>query len=615
MKFNNIGAAHGAQRSKRSELPLTPLRSVRGSDSSARPPISWRPFPLALTTAVLLWLCYFPVACGWLIWVALVPLLALLRSSARPRWIYTNAWLGSLAFYLAAMQWMRVADPRMYATWIGLAIYCSFFFLLTVYLIRFLDRGTSLPLVLTVPIAWTAVEYLRATLFGGFSWYMLGYSQHRFLPLIQIADLTGTYGVSFLVAAVNALLFEILWRARGVSPLLGCEQGADAPRSPKSSRIGLLVQVLAVLAALIGTTIYGFWRLGQDRLTPGPRIALLQGNLDQRLRNAAAVSEEAVVSMGRHFHDLAHLAAAYRPDLIVWPETSWPYEWLEEDDGPSPHCRAMAEDMAALWHTNLLVGMNAVTVSGGQQRRYNSAVLIDRRGKAAGRYDKIHRVPFGEFVPFREWLPWMDFFAPYDFDYSVWPGEQFTRFPLVDSATGRRFTFGALICYEDTDADVARPYGGSDGAAPADFLLNISNDGWFDGTSEHDEHLAICRFRAVECRRSVARSVNMGISAIIDSNGRVLQPQERPRPDTRVNPDFHVWYVPMQRDAATELPVSQWHEYKKVAGVLLAKVPIDDRVSIYSRWGDWMPWSCWLLIAGAFILPWVRRGWTKSAIP
>jgi len=269
----------------------------------------------------------------------------------------------------------------------------------------------------------------------------------------------------------------------------------------------------------------------------------------------------------------------------------------------------MAEDMVAQWPTNLLVGMNAVTRVAGQLRRYNSAVLIDRRGKAAGRYDKIHRVPFGEYVPFRDWLPWMNYFAPYDFDYSVWPGEHFTRLPLVDPTTGQRFTFGVLICYEDTDADVARPYGGGEGAAPADFLLNISNDGWFDGTSEHDEHLAICRFRAVECRRSVARSVNMGISAIIDSNGRILQPHELPHPHPHVDPDFHLWTVPMQRRAPAELPVSQWHEYKKVAGVLLATVPLDDRKSFYARCGDWLPETCGLILAAIFVFPWIRRPW------
>ncbi len=234
-------------------------------------------------------------------------------------------------------------------------------------------------------------------------------------------------------------------------------------------------------------------------------------------------------------------------------------------------------------------------------------ILIGRDGRAGGRYDKIHRVPFGEYVPLRDWLPWMNTFAPYDFDYSVWPGQESTRFALSDAALGRRFTFGVLICYEDTDPDIARPYGGGDGQPAADFLLNISNDGWFDGTSEHDEHLAICRFRAIECRRSVARSVNMGISAVIDSNGRVLRPQPLPHPEAKADPNDRVWTVPMQRGGTTELPVSAWRDFKKVPGVLLAVIPLDDRVSLYARWGDWLPWLCWGLIAVGFVFAMLRR--------
>src|SRR5262249_28082869 len=155
---------------------------------------------------------------------------------------------------------------------------------------------------------------------------------------------------------------------------------------------------------------------------------------------------------------------------------------------------------AKRWHTNALVGLNTfVKVEGRKDKSYNSAVLWHKDGKPAGRYDKIHRVPFGEFVPFRDWVPWMDQFAPYDDDYGIEAGDGFVRFPLGD------FSFGVLICYEDTDPDLARPYGREhEGQAPVDFLLNISNDGWFDGSAEHEEHLAICRFRAVETRRAVA---------------------------------------------------------------------------------------------------------------
>jgi apolipoprotein N-acyltransferase len=350
---------------------------------------------------------------------------------------------------------------------------------------------------------------------------------------------------------------------------------------------------------LLAACGYGDWRLRQDTLTPGPRVALIQGNLDQRIRNDSSVVKEAAQTMADHFIDLSDLAARYRPDLIVWPETSCPDGWTEVEPGrPDRASQQLAEDLARRWRTEVLIGVNArVGGAGGPARTYNSAVLIDRHGRPGGRYDKIHRVPFGEYIPVREWLPGLDRFAPYDFDYAVAPGEGHTRFPLADPAGGRPFTFGVVICYEDTIPEMALPYGGGDGQPAADFLLNLSNDGWFNGSSEHDQHLAICRFRAVECRRSVARAVNMGISALIDSNGRVLGPHPLPR--RSAGPDVPVWEVPGERGSARALPVSSWGEYKKVAGVLLATVPIDSRASPYARWGDWLPGACWLvLLAG-----------------
>jgi apolipoprotein N-acyltransferase len=248
-----------------------------------------------------------------------------------------------------------------------------------------------------------------------------------------------------------------------------------------------------------------------------------------------------------------------------------------------------------MWKTPALLGMNAAVAGPDRQiRSYNSAILLDREGRWQGRYDKVHRVPFGEYIPVRSCLPFLSRLAPYDFDYEVEPGEQFTRFVLP---VGRkRYSFGVMICYEDTNPEMARPYAQNE---PVDFLLNISNDGWFDGTSEHDQHLALCRFRAVETRRAVARAVNMGISAVIDSNGRVLAPRLRKREEMVVEKrrvTVPVWEVPQ---SAESLPVSAWGEYKKVAGVLVARLPLDGRGSFYAREGDWFAAGCLVALAAA----------------
>jgi apolipoprotein N-acyltransferase len=570
-----------------SSRPVQPMDRSRRQTSPAevqqRAKLMW----LGVASGALLWACYYPVNCGWLAWVALVPLLCLVRTSARASQIYLAAWAGGLLCYGLALQWLRVADDRMVFTWVGLALYCSLFFPAAVYLMRRLDRRTRLPLVLTFPAVWTALEYFRAHFATGFPWYFLGHTQHDFLPVIQIADLAGAYAVTFLVAAVNALIFEWLYAGHWFRALLPLPEPACPVRG--ASLRGQFIAVFFILGAALG---YGTWRLSQEDFASGPRLALIQGNLPQRIRNDASVEPEAAAAyeVRQHYRELCDAASKQdpRPDLIVWPETSFPDAWtdvaaaLPADRIPLSwsqevhKCGKLARVLVGHWQTQVLLGVNRSFLGADElPRSYNSAVLIDRSGRTAGHYDKIHRVPFGEYVPLRDWLPWMDAFAPYDFNYSISPGESLTRFALDG------YHFGVVICYEDTDPYLARQYVRPDRTGPmVDFLLNISNDGWFDGTSEHEQHLAICRFRAVECRRAIARAVNMGISAVIDGNGRVIA-----------------------------LPGSSWAQSKKIATVLTASIPIDQRTSLYARWGDWLPGSCWLTLAGGLVwsMVWPRR--------
>jgi apolipoprotein N-acyltransferase len=298
--------------------------------------------------------------------------------------------------------------------------------------------------------------------------------------------------------------------------------------------------------------------------------------------------------------------------LIVWPETSFPTGWatagsgVDADQGPQEHRREMSFSkewigiVGASAKTNLLLGLNTKELQqDGKIHRYNSALLVDGKGQPGQRYDKIHRVAFGEYVPFRSWLPFMNVFSPYDHDYSIGQGEGLTRIALG------KYTFGVLVCYEDTDQSMGRNYGVTtvDGP-PVDFMLNLSNDGWFNGSSEHEEHLAISRFRAIEARRALARSVNMGISAVIDSNGRVLAPQKL----KAANPtQSDVWLV--SQDSG--LSADQWHAYKKTDGIVVVDMPIDRRTSLYAVCGDWLPYSCWAVIGVGLL--W-RRGRAKAGM-
>jgi apolipoprotein N-acyltransferase len=535
----------------------------------------------------LLWLSFFPVAWGWLAWVALVPLLTLVRSQARPRAIYLSAWAGGLVFFLPALQWMRVADYRMYFTWVGLAVYCALFFPLAIYLMRFLVRRVGLSFLISVPVVWTAVEFLRSYLGGGFSWYLLAHTQHDFLNIIQIADVTGALGVTFLLALVNAFLCAALsgWRDRS-----------------RWRKLIVSGAVVAVVFALIWS--YGVLRRDQTDLRPGPVVALIQGNLPQYLRNNPTTVE----SIAEHYVALNKVAARSKPDLIVWPESSMPFIWEEEwPGGLTSDTKMLCRDVAHLSRAPVLLGINS-RIRGADEvdRRYNSAALVAANGEALARYDKIHRVPFGEYVPLREWLPFMNWLAPYDFDYSVSAGSGATRFPSLN--------FGVVICYEDTDSAVTLQFAGADGHKPTDFLLNISNDGWFEGTSEHEQHLAICRFRAIECRQPVARAVNMGISALIASDGTVLAPTiagsaEIPSGVGPERTQATIWKVGPE---SQPLPKSEWKKFATVSGVILATMPLESRSSIYARFGDWLPWACWLVLGASGIVAVRRRPATTN---
>ncbi|HEV3145895.1 MAG TPA: apolipoprotein N-acyltransferase, partial [Gemmataceae bacterium] len=455
--------------------PTMPLTMPLSRPSASRPSI-WFGMPFALTSAVLLWACYFPLNAGALAWIALIPLLVLVRAEISTRQALFWSWIGGMLFYWVAMQWIRVADPRMYFSWAGLSTYCAAYFPLIIWALRRIDRTWKLPITLTLPIVWVPLEYLRAHFLGGYAWYFLAHSQHDYLAIIQVTDLAGAYAVSFLIGAVNGLIFEALCRFSGFRKL------ARIPLSAINNR-SLAIPGMVVVLLLAATFFYGRWRLSQDQFPEGPTVALLQSNIDQRIKMRKSQNDEeghaAINEMHYSMRQLIDQAKQENAtiDLMVWPETSWPHEWLEvaSDVPPSkisadwPEERAFNQRMIALMtnysRCNVLLGLNGETLLPDQKfQRFNTALLVRENGQAVDRYDKMHCVPFGEYVPMRKTLPWMRMFAPYDHDYSLTPGERYTRFPL--DARGGQYTFGVIICYEDSDPLLARSYSVPDGNQP-----------------------------------------------------------------------------------------------------------------------------------------------------
>ncbi|HYH63499.1 MAG TPA: hypothetical protein VD866_02265, partial [Urbifossiella sp.] len=327
-----------------------------------------RVFLPAVASGLLLWTAFFPLNLGPVAFVALVPWLTLVRAPVSRRRRYLAAYVGGVAFFLPAVQWMRVAHPAMYASWLGLAlVICPLYWVVGLALLRQLDRVPGVPLAVSFPVVWVALEYARAhapTGFDflpaglqqktGFGWYFLGYAQHDFLPLVQLADLGGVYAVSAVVAAVNGVVADWLMR-RGAKPV--------------AATAGTAV----VFAAAVG---YGLVRLNHPAFEAGPVVAAIQGSVPQFQKNTDGRS------LGQVYAAL-HLRAALadpRPDLVLWPETCFPAEWLAATGPPPPE---FARQVAACrtyfagegWQVPVLLGLSCTEWDAGELWKYNSALL------------------------------------------------------------------------------------------------------------------------------------------------------------------------------------------------------------------------------------------------
>jgi apolipoprotein N-acyltransferase len=553
---------------------------------TATTPVAPGPHPLVsgLTSGVLLWFAFPPADWGWLAWVALVPLFGLIASPRSRLSLYAGAWAGGMAFWLLSIQWVRLTDETAWLAWLAMASALSLWWPGFLALARLAVLRLRIPPMIAAPVLWVGLEFVRAYVLTGFPWYYLAHSQHRALPLIQIADFAGALGLSFLIAVVNAAWVDLLsLHRRDVRP------GRTWLTRPVFVRLSV---VAVLLAATVG---YGAYRLGSARFRPGPRLALVQSNLLQRYKMENKHRD--ILAVYQRLIDRA-VRAAERPDLIVWPETAYPYSFVTLDpalksDAFERQARQLsAESTPQDWlskmeavsnqlHTwtdqlkvPMMVGSLTYDFHGDGLSKFNSAILFQPGAAAIQSYHKLHLVPFGEYVPLIETFPWLTVLTPYHGPDAIIPSLSFGRTPV-------RFTLGpyrlaVAICFEDTVPQVVRrSFDGKAGEGQPDILLNLSNDGWFRDSSEHDMHLAVSIFRAVENRVPLARAVNTGISAFIDGNGRVLAEQP-----------------------------------KLQEGILARIVPLDDRVSLYSSWGDWVGLSCLAatlaLLVLAALQPWLR---------
>lgn len=533
---------------------------------------------MAVPGSLMMFAALPPAALGWLAWIAPVPWLLLIR---RPRftgrWPYLKLWLSGFLFWFLALHWLRLPHPATSIGWVAVACYLGLYVPAFVALGRQAVHRLGLPFVIIAPMIWTGLELARAHLLSGFLMASLAHTQVHFISLIQISDLAGEYAVGFLVMLVASAIADMV--ARKIMPP---EKELDGSKSRgqefafwKECFKHGFAPAVAVIALLVSIG-YGRWRLGESITATGPRVALIQGNslatwkqdakkADRIMREYWLLSMRAVSAANR--------VGGGRPlDLVVWPETMFRAGLLEYTqayadspyaaawEGSLPERAAVGPESIAnlvkTIRTPVLLGIDTLQLdvsSDGMeiQQSTNSAVLADRSGVIMGCYDKVHLVMFGEYIPFANQIPILSRLTPVTL--AVTPGDG----PVGFESEG--ILYAPNICYESVLPHFIRRQVAilsARGQRP-DVLVNLTNDAWYWGSSELDMHLACDVFRSVETRTPMVVAANGGLSAHIDSCGRIVEQSPR-----------------------------------QVADVILADIALDRRVSLYAQWGDWFAWGC-----------------------
>ncbi|NQU95948.1 MAG: apolipoprotein N-acyltransferase [Candidatus Omnitrophica bacterium] len=441
---------------------------------------------LAFVSAFLLVLCYPNFNLGFLAWIALIPLFFAIENKKSKTRFFTG-YLFGIIFFAGILYWLaNVTVPGTIATVLILAFLPAIFCLLASPSIA--SRPGS---VVFLPCAWVLTEYLRTYIFSGFPWALLGYSQSPNLPVIQIADITGPYGVSFLIVLVNVGIYLAL------------------RRKPKRFYILFFITVLFALVL-----VYGDNRIKRAYPAKLLKVAVIQGNIPQEMKWDPRYREFIL----NKYKMLTQVALKESPGLVVWPETAVP-GYLDE-----PDLEKQITNLAKSGNAYLLVG----TLKEVGSKVFNSATLISNKGEILKSYNKIHLVPFGEFIPFEKAFLWMrgvidkpigNFARGNEFTVFKFNLEKVTRTTSKIQKSMEFHSFSTLVCFEDIFPDLCRKFV----KKGARFLVNITNDAWFGKSPALYQHAQGSVFRAVENRVPVIRAANTGFSCIIDHRGKILK--------------------------------------------------------------------------------------------
>ena len=487
------------------------------------------PWLAAICSGFLYAACFPPFNLTWFCWIALTPLIAAIWFSgaeSRHPWL-RNLLLGyvaGLTFFWIVFSWLTTVTIL---GWFVLEFYMAIYVAIWAWfcgLVRprpkinrvgsskweqmlsqartsatpppspWTKSTNNLRLALLLAAAWTTLEWLRGWVFSGFGWNGLGVALHDNWPLIQIAELTGVAGLSFLIAFVNVIILTTAYR-------LVVEARTRVMRPH--------FDFTFTMAAIVGVLVFGFRATQVSPAAKTLRVTAVQSNVPQNQKFDPQFTRR-IFDQFRRLSEIA-LRSNPPPELLVWPESSMPGPVLEDQESYK-----FVTDLAADADADFLLG--TIDEDGGDV--YNAAILLSEGGERVQIYRKVHLVPFGEFVPGRHTVPLLARIVGDQVPGDFKAGKEHTVFTLTNGDV----QVAPLICFEDTIGELARQFVVPTETSPgANLLVDVTNDGWFQHSAGSHQHLANAIFRCIETRRPMLRAANTGVTCFINQFGRVTQ--------------------------------------------------------------------------------------------
>jgi apolipoprotein N-acyltransferase len=550
-----------------------------------------------IASGVMLTVSQPPIWWWPLAWAAYVPFILVCSPKVKPLPLCLVAYVVGAFYWLGNIYWISFVTV---SGWIAFCLYTALLWPILAITFRWC-RIKRIPLIIAVPVLVVGAEQMQGLFLGGFYWHHLAHSQYANTTLIQIADIFGAGGVSFLAAMVNGLISQLIITAKNLELRIENSEKSRVRFLPHFLILNSKFSIIITAAAVVGAIGYGRWRINQSDkyITGGPIVGAVQTNIPQSVKQSFAAEEQIFDELLAN----SKQCVAGGAKLVVWPETMVqaildPRVLRLLDESHSYKLFDKAIRQHAIQGAYVLVG-----AYGGNPRiennfdiriaqKYNSAFLYTPDGnQAPQKYNKIHLVPFGEILPFENIAFIHNLLlkmSPYDFDYTIDAGTEFTVFQMQPGP----YKFSVMICYEDAVPAMARRFAlDKQGRKQIDWLVNISNDGWFVRfknakvitSSELAQHTAVCAFRVVENRVAILRSVNTGISCLIDTLGRIKNGYR-----------------------AGNLPQRAF-DRQGVGGWFADAIPIDSRITFFSKYGQWLDFACQLCLAGLIIAQVVER--------